>query len=212
MKHAPAATAARILPVVLAVALAGCATTRMNAEWADPKFAGTKLKGQRLLVVCQARDDTTRRLCEDQWAMQLGGQGVTGVPSYSISGFPPGGAANPEEVKAVARKNGATAVLTSQLAVGEYTVVNPSPQVSVGAGGGSGGWSGFGWGGVGVSFPIGGATATQTMSASTSLVEVASGTMMWSGSASTPASGDVTGQVAALTRVTVEALQRAALF
>ena len=43
------------------------------------------------------------------------------------------------------------------------------------------------------------------------LTAVAQGTLVWSGSASTPASGDILAQVGALTQVTIEAIQRVGL-
>jgi hypothetical protein len=42
-------------------------------------------------------------------------------------------------------------------------------------------------------------------------VDAASGKLVWSGSASTPASGDVIAQVGALSQVTIEAIRKAGL-
>lgn len=50
------------------------------------------------------------------------------------------------------------------------------------------GGGGFSVGGIGISFPIGGATAAQSLAASSALTALAQGTLVWSGSASTPAS------------------------
>ena len=93
-------------------------------------------------------------------------------------------------------------------------MVNPGPQVGFGLGGGSGGGyrgGGFSVGGIGLSFPVGGATTTRSLGSSTSLVDLASGAVIWSGSATTSASGDVTSQVGALTQVTIDALHKAGL-
>jgi hypothetical protein len=86
--------------------------------------------------------------------------------------------------------------------------------VGFGLGGGSGGGyrgGGFSVGGIGLSFPVGGATTTRSLASSTALVEPASGAVIWSGSATTSATGDMTEQVGALTQVTIEALQKAGL-
>ena len=207
-------TPSRVFPLLLlAAAVAGCATTAMTAQWKDPGYRGT-LAGGRVLVLCQARDDTLRRVCEDQWATRLAAHGVTGIRSYALPGFPPGGAANPEEMALASRDNGANAVASTQLTLSDYAVVNPGPQVGFGLGGGSGGGyrgGGFGVGGVGLSFPVGGATTTRNLGSSTSLVDLASGAVIWSGSATSSASGDVTSQVGALTEVTIEALKKAGL-
>lgn len=203
----------RLLPLLLlAAVIAGCATTGMTAQWKDPAY-GSALTGSRVLVLCQARDDTLRRVCEDQWATRLAAYGVAGIRSYSLPGFPPGGAANPEEMAMAGRESGATAIASTQLMLSDFAVVNPGPQVGFGFGGGSGGYrgGGFGVGGVGLSFPVGGATTTRSLGSSTSLVDLASGAVIWSGSATTSASGDMTSQVDALTEVTIEALQKAGL-
>ncbi|MBK8891730.1 MAG: hypothetical protein IPN75_15805 [Dechloromonas sp.] len=214
MKHLRKNTPSRVLPLlVLAAVIAGCATTEMTAQWKDPAFSGA-LTGNRVLVVCQARDDTLRRVCEDQWATRLAAHGVTGISSYSLPGFPPGGAANPEEMAMAGRETGATAVASTQLMLSDFAVVNPGPQVGFGLGGGSGGGyrgGGFSVGGIGLSFPVGGATTTRSLGSGTSLVDLASGAVIWSGSATTSASGDVTSQVGALTQVTIDALHKAGL-
>ena len=214
MKHPRKNMPSRVLPLlVLAAVITGCATTEMTAQWKDPAY-GSALTGSRVLVLCQARDDTLRRVCEDQWATRLAAHGVAGIPSYSLTGFPPGGAANPEEMATAGRESGAMAVASTQLTLSDFAVVNPGPQVGFGFGGGSGGGyrgGGFGGGGVGLSFPVGGTTTTRNLGSSTSLVDLASGAVIWSGSATTSASGDVTSQVGALTEVTIEALKKAGL-
>ena len=214
MKHLRKNTPSRVLPLLLlAAVIAGCATTEMTAQWKDPAYSST-LTGSRVLALCQARDDTLRRVCEDQWATRLAAQGVAGIRSYSLPGFPPGGAANPEEMAMAGRENGATAVASTQIMLSDIAVINPGPQVGFGLGGGSGGGyrgGGFGVGGIGLSFPVGGATTTRSLGSSTSLVDLASGAVIWSGSATTSASGDMTSQVGALTQVTIDALHKAGL-
>ena len=214
MKYPHKNTPSRVLPLLLlAGVVAGCATTEMTAQWKDPAY-GSTLTGSRVLVLCQARDDTLRRVCEEQWATRLAAHGVAGIRSYSLPGFPPGGAANPEEMAMAGRESGATAIASTQLTLSDFAVVNPGPQVGFGLGGGSGGGyrgGGFSAGGIGLSFPVGGATTTRSLGSSTSLVDLASGAVIWSGSATTSASGDVTSQVGALTEVTIEALRKAGL-
>ena len=204
---------APLLASGLALLLAGCATTQMNTEWRDPTFSAGPLKGQRVLMVCRAPDEALRRACEDQWAAQLGAQGVAALRSYSIAGFPWASPDSADEMKAAVRSSGAT-VLVSMSLNSEVAVVNPGPQVGVGIGGGSSGGyrsSGFGFGGIGISLPIGGATTSQGLGASSALVDVASGRLVWSGSASAPASGDLLAQVGSLTQVTVDAMRKAGL-
>jgi len=204
----------RLLAAGLVVALAGCATTRMTAEWRNPAITAPSLKGWRVLVVCRAPDEAVRRGCEDQWSNQLGARGVDADRSYSIPGFPWASPDASDEMMAALRASGVAALASMSLHVSAVAVMSPGAQVGVGvSAGGGGGYRGGGFsvGGIGITFPIGGATATQNLAASSSLMEVAQGTLVWSGSASTPASGDVLGEVAALTQITIEAMQKAGL-
>lgn len=205
---------AGLLAAGLAGLLAGCASTQMSAEWRDPAAAAGSLTGARVLVVCRGPDETLRRVCEDQWSSQLGAKGIVVQTSYSIPGFPWASGDTSDEMRAAVRASGAAALASMSLSPSDVAVVSPGAQVGVGIGGGSGGGyrgGGFSVGGIGITLPIGGATATQGLSSSSSLVNVASGKLVWSGSASTPASGDVLAQVNALTQVTIEAIRKAGL-
>jgi len=201
---AAAATAA-------ALASAGCATTRVEAQWADPQFAGKSLRGEKVLVVCEANEVVIRRICEDRVAAQVTASGATPVigPVDLTVGPPP---AN-DRTLAAARGAGAKAILGSTIAP-EITVVNPPPSVSFGFGGiGFGGGSRTATGaGVGVGMPVGAGQASQGYGANVVLTDVATGRLMWTSKVSAPASGDVNTQVADLARVAVEAAQKAGLF
>lgn len=204
----------RLLGVGLLATLAGCATSQMSAEWRDATFTVGSLKGGRVLVVCRAPDEAMRRVCEDQWSSQLGAQGVAAMQSYSIANFPWASGDTSAEMRAAVRASGVAALASMSIYPSEVASINPGPQVGIGIGGGSGGGyrgGGFSVGGIGITLPIGGAIPTQSLAASSSLVDVASGKLVWSGSASTPASGDVIAQVGALTQVTIEAMRKAGL-
>ena len=42
--------------------VAGCATTEVNVQWSDPQFKGRSLRGEKVLVVCEAPDVAMRGL------------------------------------------------------------------------------------------------------------------------------------------------------
>ena len=46
--------------------LAGCASTRLDAQWADPQRGASPLHGARVMVACEAYDDVVARLCLDR--------------------------------------------------------------------------------------------------------------------------------------------------
>ena len=167
-----------------------------------------------MLVVCRAPDEAMRRVCEDQWSSQLGARGVAALQSYSIANFPWTSGDTSAEMRAAVRASGVAALASMSIYPSEVASINPGPQVGIGIGGGSGGGyrgGGFSVGGIGITLPIGGATTTQSLAASSSLVDVASGKLVWSGIANTSASGDVLAQVSALAQVTTEAMRKAGL-
>ena len=198
---------------LVTLTLVGCATTQMKSEWRDPKVAVALLKGQQVLVVCQSRDQSLRRICEDQWAMRLQRAGVAGIQSYALPQFPADGMASDEEIRSAAERVGASAVASVQLALDDLAVVNPAPQVGIGVGAGSGGYrtGGFSVGGLGLSFPLGWPTAAQGMVCNAAMLDAASGAVFWSGHATAPPSGAQAGQVAELTQLMIDALLRAGL-
>lgn len=191
--------------------LAGCATARMSGEWRDSSFAALPA-GSRVIASCPVRDETVRRMCEDQWAVRIGAAGHAAVPAYSLRGLPSDGPPSTVDLRNAARTAGASAVISTHLSTSGIAVVDSGPQVGIGVGGGSGGHrGGFSFGGVGISIPIGGTRASQGMDSSTSLLDVASGQVVWSGSARTAASDDLEAQLTALTGVTAEAMKKAGL-
>lgn len=197
----------------LASLLAGCAGPRMETQWRDPQYAGPSLKGSTVLVVCRVPDETLRRVCEDQWAAQLAARGVTAVRSYSLTGFPPGGAASPEQVERALRDSRAVAVATTDLSFAVVPVVQPAPVVGFGVGGGGWGGGGFSTGGVGISVPVGAGTArpAQSIAATTGVTSAATNGLIWSGTATSPASTNAAAQLSDLIATTVDAIGRSGL-
>ncbi len=206
---------ARILLPLLLLA-AGCATTQMAAEWSNKEYAGRSLRGERVLVLCQAPDPTVQRLCEDELVNGVNSRGVTAVRLASDlpSADAPTGPKPPSAYADAAKAAGAVAVL-SMTVQPDSTVVNPGPTIGIGVGGGSfsgGGWGrGGSFGGVGTSvgFPVGAGTVQQGFAASTNLVDAANGQIVWSGRAVAPPSDAFIRQLIDLNRVTFDAMQRA---
>lgn len=206
----PARTLARAVPGLAAALLAAaCATTRVDAEWTDPAFAGKSLRGAKVLVVCDANDPTVLRVCTDRLSGELTAAGATPVTSPGLSAGPP--PAN-DRTLAAARAAGATAILAATLAP-DAAVVRPGPSIGIGIGGwgGSGGGTVTG-GGVGVGLPIGGGAVDQAYAASVALTDVPSVKLMWSTRVTTRASGNLNTQVADLANAAVGAARSAGFF
>ena len=203
------ALAAAGLLLTSACIAAGCASTRVNAEWTDPQFAGRSLRGQLVLVLCDANDTAVRRICEDQLAARVTGSGATPVRAGGdlTLGPPP---ANDRTI-AAARKANAKAILGARVGP-DATVINPGPSVSFGLGGFSGSRGGVSGGGVGVGMPVGGGQVDTAYGADLTLTDVETVRLMWTGKVSAPASGSINTQLAELTRVGIEAAARAGFF
>lgn len=192
----------------VAALLGGCATTQVGAQWADPVFKGQSLKGARLLVACDAAEPALQRLCQDAMSSQLLARGAT--PVQAPGPGPNGRQPQVEQMLAAARTAGATAVFSSSLAP-DLTVVNAGPTFSFGLGSFGGYRSGVS-GGVGVTVPATTGQVSTGYAASGKLTDVASGRMMWSASATTPAQANLNAQIDELARAVVGAAQQAGLF
>ena len=194
--------------ILLAGALlgAGCASNP-QAEWTDPQFQGRSLKGAKVLVACDAPEVTVQRTCEDQVASRLSGAGVT--PLRATEAGLAAGAVKPDEALDAARKAGAAAVFTSKVAP-DATVASPRSSFGIGIGG-FGGYHGGGGAAVGVSVPVGEAKVNTAFGASMSLIDAASGKLMWSSRATTSASSDVAAQIGKLTDQGIRSAQKAGI-
>jgi hypothetical protein len=62
--------------------LAACATTEIKTVWIDGSYKGGPLL--KILVMGLAKDQTIKRLYEDEFVNQLKAHGVQAVPSYSV--------------------------------------------------------------------------------------------------------------------------------
>ena len=197
-----------LVGAVLALSLAGCASTTLDAQWRDTQVPASYLRGAKVLVTCEAADVTLKRICEDQMVAELTARGATTVITdvrADVGGVRP--AVPDAQYLPAARSSGAKAVVSMSVGVSAQAV-NPGWTMSVG---------GFGFGrhsagGVCVTAPIGGGGVTAGYSASSRVTDVASGRLMWSARATTPPSSDINAQLAELSKTVVDAAQKAGLF
>jgi hypothetical protein len=190
----------------------GCASTAIQARWADPQFAGRSLRGATVLVVCNASAAVIQRICQDQIAARMLVSAVRPVMATEADLITAEGEQITDKVFAAARRAGANAIWAAIIAP-DVTVVSPGPTVGFGMGGfgASGGWhrwSGVG-GGIGVGFPVGGEQVNTAYAADMTLTDVETGRLMWTSKITTPASQDVTEQVTELVEAGVKSAQQA---
>ena len=194
--------------VLLACALlAACASTTVDGTWTRPEFAGTRLQGL-VMVVGVARDDTVRRIYEDDMVAKLEARGVKALRSYEAL---PGTlhADGSDALQEAARKAGA-AYLLSTAVIGQQreTVVTPDPFLY----GGWPGWRGWYRSYWGLSYPVRAEVRTyDTYLAQTALTEVASDRVQWTARTRTTAPTDIERETRAFVDVLLGAMARAGL-
>jgi hypothetical protein len=196
------------LAAASAIVAAGCASTRLDAQWLDAQAPPLELRGSKVLVACEAYDVTVRQLCQDQLAAEVTARGATPVVAPEMSGIPPGQPVPAERYLASARASGARGVIASTVTLADRQV---GSGMSIGLGG-----FGIGTGavraGVGVSVPIGGGEVSSAYAAETRISDTATGRMRWSGKATAPASRDVAEQMSSLARTLLDAADKAGVF
>jgi hypothetical protein len=200
------ATRLAALGALTASLIAGCASTQLDAQWADPALGPGLLRGARVLVACDAAEVVIRQICQDRLAGEVVARGATPVflsPSFAIA---TDRSIDPQLLPA-AREAGAKALMVMTVAV---AVADVSPGFSVGIGGfGFGRHSGVG---VGVEAPLGGGRVTSGYSGNGRVTDVPSGRLVWTAKATSPPSSDVSAQMAELSRTVLAAADKAGLF
>jgi len=73
----------RIAPLLLALLLAACASTTVDGTWIRPELTGQRIEGP-VLVVGVARDETVRRIYEDDMVAKLAARGIKALQSYEV--------------------------------------------------------------------------------------------------------------------------------
>ena len=199
-----------IAGLALALALAllgGCASTALDAQWADAKLPPQLLRGAKVMVVCEAQDVAIQRLCQDQVVAGLAQRGALPVALPENINVPLAQAAIDPQVLQAARDAGAKAVFSVVVGVSAQAV---SPGLSISLGG-----FGFGsnvGGGIGVSAPIGGAKVNSGYAANGRVTEVAGGRLLWTARATAPPSSNVTAQLTELSATVLAAADKAGMF
>lgn len=188
--------------------LAGCASTRLDAQWADPQRGAHPLRGARVLIACEAYEQVLKRLCQDQLAAEVVARGATPVVGPDTTNPAPGRPLGDEQYLGAARSAGARAMLTSVLTPAAAHV---NPGLSVGIGGMRIGSGGFG-AGVGVSLPVGGTQMHTGYSSNIRVTDVASGRLLWTAKATAPPSSDINAQLSELNKAVFGAADKANLF
>jgi len=107
--------------ILLVLLVTGCSSTAITGSWKNPEYHG---QIKKVYLVGIAKQDTTRRIFEDEFRKQLATYGVTGIPSYND--LPSSEEVDKEVLSAKVQANGADSILMTRV-IGKRTeqVVNP---------------------------------------------------------------------------------------
>jgi len=160
-----------------ALALAGCATSRLVTQQSNPDYVGKPFKS--VMVVAVTADELLRRTFEDRLVALLGERGVKGIPGYAAVGSR-GRVEEADLRQAIARSSAEGVLLTRVTRVDRSSATVPGATVSVGVG-----WGGFYgyYSGVWttVNLPPQQTSGTSWTVSETRLFDAKSGTLAWTG-------------------------------
>lgn len=202
----------RKLALVLAAGVAAltmsCTTTRLETAWTNPALASQRIVGP-VLVVGVARDETVRRLYEDEMTARLAARGVQARPSYALVPGPLDKDGDARLLEA-ARAAGVKYLLsTAIIATSKEQVVAQEP-AALGFGmGGYRRWYGGYWG---VTVPLRTEVRSyEVLHAQTALTDVAAERIDWTARTRTAAPTDLERETRAFAGVVLDALAQSGL-
>ena len=203
----PARLTSVIAAVTMIANLAGCASTTLDGSWTSPGFAGKRIDAP-VLVVGMARDDTVRRVYEDEMVAKLVARGVKATQSYvSVPGSL--GSDAHERLASAARKAGARYLLSTAVIGQDREVVATQEPVWWGGAYGYRGWYNYYWG---MAYPVRTDVRAYTVYvAQTSLTELDSDRIEWVARTRTTETSNVEKEVRAFVEVIVDTMAMAGL-
>jgi hypothetical protein len=196
------AVSRRLFVAAAALVLAACASTSIRDSWYDSAYRGGAFR--KVLVVFVANDIANRRVAEDVVAGKLAATGVEALPAYRF--LADGGRVDEATFDRAVRESGADAVLLIRVkGVDSKTQVSqvmmPAP---VGMGFGYYGWY-SGW------YPVTEVRQYEIAIVETSLFEVATKRVVWSGVTETYEPRSVAQEAPGFADVIVKALRERGL-
>ena len=191
------------------MSLAGCASSpQREAEWIDPGI-GTQsrfLRGEKVLVACDAYDQTLRQICQDRLYRDVLAKGASPVVAPAGTMLLNDRELDGQLVPAAAAV-GAKAIFIMSMTP---ATTNAGSGASLGIGGFS--FGGSGGAGVGLGIPIGGGRAGTGFAANGRVTDVRSQRLVWTATVVAAPSADLESQFDSLSRFMLDSAQGAGLF
>jgi hypothetical protein len=196
-----------IAAIAMVANLAGCASTTLDGSWTSPEFAGKRIDAP-VLVVCLTRDDTLRRVYEDEMVARLVARGARATQSYAAVPGSLGSDAH-ERLAAAARKAGARYLLSTAVIGQDREVVVTQDPMWWGGAYGYRGWYSYYWG---MAYPVRtDVRAYNVYVAQTSLTDLDTDRIGWAVRTRTTETSDIEKEVRAFVEVILESMAKAGL-
>jgi hypothetical protein len=194
------ARALHLAVLLLALAAAGCASTRVIHQWSNPDFASPP-RFKKLMVIGISQQQSIRRSFEDEFVTRLKAAGVDAVPGYRFI-TEEGPVEEPRLREAVAQAGADATLVTRLVRMEQRYQVSPSyypPPPGFGFYRGyAGAWYGYYDPQV---YPY------EVYISETSLYDTAKNVLVWSGTVETT-SASISKDIAHYVETVIEALQK----
>ena len=198
--HYATRTLGVLIAAPLLLMLSSCATTSVDSQWVNSDFSGRKLVG-KVMVIGLSRDDTVRRIFEDEMAQQLSAYALTTVRSHEMIAEPLVSDSTSALLKA-ANSVGAGTILSSVVVDRQYVerlISQPLPIYNYDFGR----WYGYYWP---YAYSRAELRTFERYIVSTSLTDVATGKVIWSARTQTESADHVDREIKPFVTVITKAL------
>ena len=189
--------------MALALGSTGCASTKIVNQWHNPEYAAPRFN--RVLVIGVSKQPSIRRAFEDEFVAKLREAGVDAVPSYRY--IPEDGQVDEARLQEAVRSANADGVLITRLVrVETKTNVSPgyyypAPALTVGLYPGySAAWLGY--------YEPPRVYQYDVYISETSLYDMRTNQLVWSGTAETRAPGDINKEIKRYVDTVVKTLRK----
>jgi outer membrane lipoprotein SlyB len=192
-----------VFAILLLVSLAGCASTTLTGSWADPKYTSGEFK--KIMVVGVAKREAVRNIFEDAFVTRLREHSSDGIQSRTLGLGD--GQIDKETLAAKLTELGCDGVLVTRFIdqKTEQTYYPPSGYAVPSAY--YGGYYGYYSGAYAMAYSPGYTVESTTVSLETTLYDVRTGELVWTGLTDTIVSDDVTSQANELINILVREMQ-----
>lgn len=188
-----------IAAITILVTLGGCASTTLTGSWADPKFTTGPL--QKIMIVGVAQREGVRNIFEDSFVKQLERRGAAGVQSRTFAAHAT--EIDKETLAAKLTELGCDGVLVTRMIDQKSQSTYYPPSGYAVPSSYYGGYYGYYHGAYSMSYSPGYMVETTTASLETTLYDVRSGALVWTGLTDTIVSDNVMDQADELIAVLI---------